>query len=161
MAHPALTNLWASASLYRLIVAAGVLAVTYPVTGRCRVLMNRCFRSCDFVAGSILTSVGMIVALMLSEFCGPIGHQIAEVGGVLMVLGILLTTILLFRNAVRKNLLPALVLPIAIGILALTAVASLLGPGLHPAAGLYLTIAALLLLPLPALPLAIVDSRHR
>ncbi|MEZ6123749.1 MAG: hypothetical protein R3C49_11300 [Planctomycetaceae bacterium] len=163
VAHPFLTNLWTSASLYRLMIAAGVLAA-YPVTWAvCAFLLSTVvFDRRNFVAGSILTGAGVIVGLIfLGEFCGPIGHQIAEVGGVLMVLGILLTTILLFRNAVRKNLLPVIVLPAAIGILAVTAAASLLGPGLHPAAGLYLTITALLMLPLPALPLAIADSRHR
>ncbi|MCA9035576.1 MAG: hypothetical protein KDA91_10620, partial [Planctomycetaceae bacterium] len=163
VADPFLTNLQASASMYASWITAGLLAAYPVIWAVCAFLMSTVvFDRRNIVATVILTSaVGIASLIFLTEFCGPIGRKIAAGGGVLLMIGVLTTTIVLYWKAVRKNLLPTYVLPAAIGMLVVLSAATLMGPGKNPAAGLYLTIATLLLLPLPALPLAIVDSRHR
>ena len=145
------------------MIVIGLFAACPVTWAVCAFLMSTvAFDRRPIQAGMFIAVVSLIVGMIfLSEFCGPVGRKIAEVSGVLLVIATIVTTLILFRKAVRKNLLPAFVLPMAIGILAVTAAVTMMGPGNKPAAGLYLIMTSLLLLPLPALPLAITDSRHR
>ena len=158
-----LKTLSASFSVYPLMATLGILC-GLPVTWAACAQLTAwiVFGREKFQAGAILTFFGIVIAaILLNEFGGPAGQRFANGIGVLIVVGTVLSTAGMFVMAVRKQLLPSFFAPAAICVLLGVAAITLMGPGQKPASGMYMVLASLMIMPLAALPLSIVDSRHR